>query len=397
MVGTGFAANLHAEAYEKIPGFDVKIVAVATKDRSQAEKFCKKYHIPLDQIYEDTEKMIDTVDADIIDLVVPTYLHVPYAIRAAKAGKNVICEKPLTGYFGDPTIPIEERKDVGFTDKKTMLIECLKECEQIDKVFKETGKIFGYAENWVYAPPITKAKRLLKAANSKILEIRAGESHSGSHSPFATEWKYTGGGALIRMGAHPYGAAIHLKLWEGMVRDGKPIYPKSVIATTVKHRDMLDKLPRDQDYVQSRPVDVEDWSSAIVTFEDGTNAVVFASDVTLGGIENWVNIYASNTRIETKISNNNTVMAYAPTPKQFENEYTIEKSETKAGWTQAQPDEDWMTGYPSEMIDFVRAVHEKKQPDSNLDLAIWCMKVMYAAYLSAESGQRVDIPKGFSL
>jgi predicted dehydrogenase len=199
------------------------------------------------------------------------------------------------------------------------------------------------------------------------------------------------------MGAHPYGAAIHLKLWEGMVRDGKPIYPKSVIATTVKHRDMLDKLPRDQDYVQSRPVDVEDWSSAIVTFEDGTNAVVFASDVTLGGIENWVNIYASNTRIETKISNNNTVMAYAPTPKQFENEYTIEKSETKAGWTQAQPDEDWMTGYPSEMIDFVRAVHEKKQPDSNLDLAIWCMKVMYAAYLSAESGQRVDIPKGFSL
>ncbi len=396
MVGTGFAANLHAEAYEKIPGIDVKVVSVASKDRAQAEEFCKKYHIPMDQIYEDTEKMIDTIDADIIDLVVPTFLHVPYAIRAAKAGKHVICEKPLTGYFGDPNVPIEQRKNVGLTDKKTMLRECLKECEQIEKVFKETGKNFGYAENWVYAPPITKAKRLLQASKGKILEIRGGESHSGSHSKFAAEWKYTGGGSLIRMGAHPYGAAIHLKLWEGMVRDGKPIYPKYVQATTAKHRDFLNALPRDQDYINSRPVDVEDWSSGIITFEDGTNAVIFASDVTLGGIENWINIYASNARIETKISNNNTVMAYAPTPKQFENEYTIEKTETKAGWSHAQPDEDWMTGYPFEMADFINAIFEKRQPVSNLDLAIWCTKVMYAAYLSAETGQRVEIPKGYT-
>jgi predicted dehydrogenase len=229
------------------------------------------------------------------------------------------------------------------------------------------------------------------------LEIRCGESHSGSHSKFAAEWKYTGGGALVRMGAHPYGAAIHLKLWEGMMRERKPIYPQSIIATTSKHREMLNNLPRDQDAVVSRPVDVEDWSTGIVTFEDGTNAVVFASDVTLGGIENWVNIYASNCRIECKVSNNNTVMAYAPTTKQFENEYTIEKTETKAGWSHAQPDEDWMTGYPFEAEDFIKCSLEKRQPQSNLDLAIWCAKVMYAGYLSAETGHRVQIPKGYTV
>ena len=393
MIGTGFAANIHAEAYEKVPGVDIQIVAVASTLPDQAKAFCELYHIDPSTIYEDADKMIAEVDADIIDLVVPTFLHVPFAIKAAKAGKNIICEKPLTGYFGDLSVPIEDRKNVGATDRKTMLEATLKDCERLKKAVDDAGVIFCYAENWCYAPPIAKAKKIIEKAGGTILEIRCGESHSGSHSKFAAEWKYTGGGALIRMGAHPYGAAIHLKLWEGMVKNGKPIFPKSVIATTANCRKLLNDLPKDKDRIESRPVDVEDWSTGIITFEDGTNATVIASDVTLGGIENWLNIYASNTRIECKISNNNSVMAFAPTEKEFADVYTIEKTETKVGWTQAQPDEDWMTGYPFEVADFIDAVLEKRQPISNIDLAIWTAKTMYAAYLSAESGQRVDIPK----
>ncbi|MHA1750335.1 MAG: Gfo/Idh/MocA family protein [Promethearchaeota archaeon] len=397
MVGTGFAANIHAEAYSKIPGNDVEIVAVASKLPDQAKQFCKKFHIDETKIYDDTNKMIEEVDADIIDLVVPTFLHVPFAIKAAEEGKNIICEKPLTGYFGDPSIPIEERKNVGKVDKKLMIKACLEDCRNLKSVIEDTGVIFCYAENWVYAPPITKAKRLLQSSKGKILEIRCGESHSGSHSRFASEWKYTGGGALIRMGAHPISAAIHLKIWEGQVRNNSPIYPSSVISTTARCRDFLKDLPREQDYIVSRPIDVEDWSCTIITFEDGTNAVCVASDVTLGGIENWLNVYASNCRIECKISNNNSVMAYAPSEIQFKDEYTIEKTETKCGWSCAQPDEDWMTGYPFEMSDFIDSVLSKREPVSNLDLAIWSTKVFYCAYLAAESGRRIEIPKGFNL
>ena len=85
----------------------------------------------------------------IIDIVTPTHTHSSYAKEAAVAGKHVICEKPLTGYFGDPTIPIEERKDVGETNKLTMLKEVLKECEILKNVIQKQGTIFGYAENWV--------------------------------------------------------------------------------------------------------------------------------------------------------------------------------------------------------------------------------------------------------
>jgi predicted dehydrogenase len=90
-------------------------------------------------------------------------------------------------------------------------------------------------------------------------------------------------------------------------------------------------------------------------------------------------------------------MGYAPSDKQFEDEYTIEKIETKAGWSSAQPNEDFMFGYPAEMKDFIQSVLDNKQPESDLELAIWATKVMYAAYLSAESGQRIEIPSGFDL
>ena len=394
MIGSGFAANIHAEAYQKVIGIDVEVVAIAVapQDKEMAQKFSDKYGFDA-KIYTDADLMIKETDAVVIDLVVPTFLHVPFAIKAAEAGKHVICEKPLTGYFGDPNIPMAERKNVGATNKKIMLEECLKDCKRIENAFKKSGTTFCYAENWCYARPIWKAKNLVKAAKGKILEIRCGESHSGSHSKFAAEWKYTGGGALIRMGAHPYGAAIHLKLWEGIIRDGKPIYPKSVIATTTVCREILKDIPKEQDCIVSRPVDVEDWSTGIITFEDGTNATVIASDVTLGGIENWLNIYASNCRIEGKISNNDSVMAYAPSEEQFKDAYTIEKTETKAGWSNAQPDEDWMTGYPFEIQDFMECILEGRKPVSDIELAVWCAKTMYAAYLSAETGQRIDIPK----
>ncbi len=397
MVGARFAADLHMEYYKTIPGIDIKIVGVASKNSKNAKAFCKRHHLDPTVVYENAEIMIEEVEADIVDLVVPTFLHVPFAIKAAEASKNVICEKPLTGYFGDLEVPIEERKNVGFTDKKLMLQECLKECERIDRAFQGSDVIFCYAENWVYAPPIIKAKQLLKSSKGKILEIRCGEGHSGSHSKFAAEWKYTGGGSLVRQAAHPYGAAIHLKLWEGLEREGKPIYPESIIATTTKCRDFLDDLPRDQDFIKSRPVDVEDWSCGIICFEDGTTAVVLGSDITLGGIENWVNIYASNARIECNLSKNNAVMAYAPTENQFETAYTIEKTETKAGWSNAQPDEGWMLGFPYELQDFIESILTKKQPTSNLELAIWTTKVMYAAYLSAETGQRIEISRDYQV
>jgi hypothetical protein len=65
---------------------------------------------------------------------------------------------------------------------------------------RRNGVKFCYAENWIYAPPIEKMRRLIAASKGSILELRAEENHSGSNSVFSRDWKSTGGGAFVAHG-----------------------------------------------------------------------------------------------------------------------------------------------------------------------------------------------------
>ncbi len=87
------------------------------------------------------------------------------------------------------------------------------------------------------------------------------------------------------------------------------------------------------------------------------------------------------------------VQVYAPDPAVWAEEYLTEKVETKAGWQFPSPDEDWMRGYPEEMADFVDAVRAGREPLSAALLAHETVEVIYAAYVSAEEGRRVDLAR----
>ena len=202
-----------------------------------------------------------------------------------------------------------------------------------------------YEENYVYAPELTKAKRLIGASKGTILDIRAEESHSGSHAAYAKKWKLAGGGSLLRLGSHPLGAAIHLKHFEGLMTEGKPIKVKSVTAEVGNLTKTPSFLKESKKWLVSDWEDVEDWSAVFLTFEDGTKATVFANDVTLGGVVNTVTVQLSNSVVKCNLSGGGACQAYAPAPEIFSEEYLTEKLETKAGWSFPAPDEDWMRGY----------------------------------------------------
>src|SRR5262249_61815147 len=94
----------------------------------------------------------------------------------------------------------------------------------------KAGVTLCYAEDFVYAPPLSKLRRLLDASGGAVLELRAEESHSGSHAVSARRWETAGGGSFLRMGSRPVGAVLHLKHYEGRARGGKPIRARSVLA-----------------------------------------------------------------------------------------------------------------------------------------------------------------------
>jgi predicted dehydrogenase len=140
-------------------------------------------------------------------------------------------------------------------------------------------------------------------------------------------------------------------------------------------------------------VDVEDWSAALVTFEDGSKATIHATDVSLGGVKNLMSVYMSNAVAHVNINPNTSLVVYSPEGNIFGSEYITEKVETKAGWQFPSPDEDWMRGYPQEMEDFINAILEDRDPISGIDLAYDVVEVIYAAYLSAETGKRIELAK----
>ena len=386
MVGSRFAAHLHLANYEKLRGSKLEIVGIASKTDKGAAETAREFAIP--SVYTDYRKLLERNDVDAVDLCAPTHLHERMIIQAAEAGKHVICEKPLTGYFGEEA----EGEDIGSrVSRATMLKGAMEGCSRIRKAIEANRVLFCYAEDWAYAPPVTKVKRIVRASGGTILDMRAEESHSGSHAEYSRKWKTSGGGALLRLGCHPIGACLHLKAYEGQLRDNRPIKPKFVTGEVGHHTRIPSFQKEPRKWIVHSWEDVEDWAGVIITFEDGSKTTVLASDGVLGGTRNTMEVYLSNSVVFANINPNNTVKVYAPEAGILGDEYISEKLETKAGWNFASPDEDWMRGFPQELEDFVQSILEGKEPMSGLNLAEDTLKIVYSAYLSAEKGQRVQL------
>jgi len=381
MIGSQFAAHLHLNSLSKLRGSKVDVVAVASKNKEHAQSFAKSFHIP--DVYDDYRHILERKDVHAVDLCLTTDLHHTVAMDAANAGKHILCEKPLTGYFG-------EAKDISFL---SMMEEASKNASATQKAVQTNKVKFCYAENFVYAPSVTKLKSLLRACQGTVLDIRAEESHSGSHAPYSREWRTSGGGSLMRLGSHPIGAVLHLKHYEGMLKFGRPIRAKSIIGD-VGHLTKIEAFRKEpKKWMVDSWVDVEDWSAALITFEDGSKATLHATDVSLGGVKNLISVYLSNAVAYANINPNTSIVVYSPEGNVFGSEYITEKVETKAGWQFPSPDEDWMRGYPQELEDFIDAVLFDREPISGIDLAREVVEVIYAAYASAEKGSRIELQR----
>lgn len=375
IVGAGFSARFHYEGIKRVYSVNVDLRGVYALDKNQAAAYAAERGI---RHFENLEALLDEVD--LVHCCVLVAGHEQVAIAALERDKSVIVEKPLTGYLGDgsdtfhgDSFPKSDALIYGLASVERML-----EAEQ-----KSKGRIF-YAENWVYAPAIQREREIIEKTGAQILWIHGEEAHSGSHNPTYAYWKYSGGGVMIGKGCHPLTAALYLKRVEGRARNRQPIRPKSVTGRTAA----LTRMPTFQDagFIRRDYYDIDDFSMMHVTFEDGTLATVFASDIILGGIHNWLEIAANNHRTICNINPTTAMQVYNPRHENFADIYTVEKIEQKQGWTMMPPDEDWFTGYPQEIEAFYRAAAYDEPVESDSRLGADTISTIYSAYVSAEQG-----------
>lgn len=382
MAGAGRATELHMNAlkrYTEVPICYKRIIAHRWEQVNAAkERFgFLESSLEFDDLLNDEE-------IDVIDICTPPYAHHEMVVKALQAGKHVICEKPLSGYFGKDG----DAEPVGDTvSKSVMYEELLKSLDELREVVNSSGKKFMYAENFVYAPAVTKAAEIIHKKQCRILYAKGEESLKGSSSPVAGEWSKTGGGTFIRTGAHPLSAILWLKNEEAATH-GENITVKTVFADMGRITSNLTEY--EHRHIAARPHDVEDCATVIITFSDETRAVIIATDTLLGGSKNYIELYCNDAVINCKMTMSDLMETYFLDEDRMDDVYISEMLPSKTGWNRTFLEDEIIRGYTDEMRDFIECIYYDREPKAGFDLAYDTAKIIYAAYKSAELGVAVE-------
>src|SRR5467141_2401185 len=163
ILGSRFQADCVAAAVQAVPE-DAEVVAVASPTKGHAAAFAKRHGLP--HAYTDHRELLRDPAIELIWITTPNRLHAQMTIDAAKAGKHVVCEKPLC-------LTLEEAD--------AMIAAC-----------RKAGVLLLYAEELFFAPKYLKAKQLAEQ----------GEKRSGPHSDWFWDVDQSGGGAVMDLGCH---------------------------------------------------------------------------------------------------------------------------------------------------------------------------------------------------
>lgn len=382
LVGSGFAAAFHYEALRRVYEAHIEVVGVYSTSAERRQDFARERGI---RAFASLDELI--ANCDVVHVCTPPSTHEAIAVAALAMHRHCIIEKPFTGYFGDGSPDFSGKT----LDRMEALAGAMSSVGRILEAEQQSKGTIAYAENWVFAPAVQKEREILEKTGSQILWMHGEESHSGSHSKYYGMWSHSGGGSIMGKGVHPLTAALYMKKVEGRARNGKAIRPVAVSART--HAVTTSDWYEDAGFLRTSYTDIEDFGLVHVIFSDGSFADIFATELAMGGVHNWLEVCANNHRTLCSINPNNSLQTYNPKEEQFKDIYVVEKIGTKQGWANTSPDEDWFTGYQHEMNFCYKAFSDGSPLESDSQLAADTIAVVYAAYVSADKkGVEIEVP-----
>ncbi len=338
ILGAGFISDIHSECYHRfIP--EAEVVAVYARNAEKVKNFAEKHHIG--KWYNDVDALINESGCEIVDICLPNFLHADACIKAARAGKHIIIEKPLA-------VTLEEAD--------AMIDAC-----------KKAGVKLMYAEELCFAPKYERVRHLVKeGAVGEVYMLKQSEKHSGPHTDWFYDVNLAGGGVLMDMGCH----AMEWFRW--MLGNVKA---KSVYASmsTVYHKERTKG---------------EDNSIVIIEFENGVTAVAENSWAKHGGMDDRSEVHGTGGVIYADLFMGNSAISYS----KHGYGYAMEKADTTVGWSFTVFEEAFNQGYPHELQHFVDCVRNNKEPLVTGEDGRVVLEILYAAYASAGQGKKIMLP-----
>lgn len=202
VIGLGRIADHHMRGIAQ--SSSAAVTALVSGHRDKAEKLAAQYGVPKDSIYsyEDMDRIRENKNIDAVIVCLPNSMHAEYTTRSAKAGKHVLCEKPMA-------ISVAE-------------------CEQMIAACKAANVKLMIAYRLHYEPITLKTIKMIR--DGAIGKIEAIDSANGFNIA-PNEWRSThalgGGGPLMDVGIYSLNATRYIT--------GEDPVAFTAVATTPDH------------------------------------------------------------------------------------------------------------------------------------------------------------------
>ncbi len=328
LIGQFYTMSLHSQRRQDL------VYNVFSTHREKAKDFAAKWKIP--RFTDNMQEAIEDPETDVVIVALPNYLHKEAILMACKAGKAVLCTKPLA-LNGD-------------------------EAREILEEVEKAGIFHGYLEDLAYTPKTLKAIEIVKSGScGRILWTKSREAHPGPHSAWFWDKKLSGGGALVDLGCH----CIEI----GRSFIGKDVKPLEVMCWAD---------------TQVKPIDAEDHAIALIKYETGAISQIEVSWNFRGGMDlrDEVSGTEGTIRLDHWLRTGFEVFTSGATDK-----YVSEKAESDAGWLFPVGDEVHSLGYPDMFTDMLDSLENNMEPKETFYDGYVVNAIIDACYKSAATKQ----------
>jgi len=337
VVGMG-VGQWHVENFSKVPG--CKVVALCDTDATRLAAAAEKWGVK--RTFADYREMCAAPDIDAVSVCVPNAVHAEISVAAFRAGKHVICEKPLAD------TPAHARE---ILDAKNA-----------------SGKIGMAAMKLRYWPEAAYVRRLVDEGTLGRIYYGWSTYLRGLDGipmrPTFTVKALSGGGALIDNGVHLLDLTWYLM--------GCP-EPTSAMGMTTQDLSPIGKANRQKIAAAGgkKAFDVEDFGCGIIRFADGAAAM----------LDNAWSTFVVDGTFSVRVLGTEGGATLLPFS------VCAEKDGKNANVT---PDAKTL---PSEdqFHHFVRCIREGRQPISTIEQGEQMVRMLTALYRSHETGASVDV------
>lgn len=386
MVGSGFNAKFHLQAFVGVRDADILGVWSPNANNAAATAaLATSLGVGVARPFPSLAAMVEDPAIDAIWLSGPNYARVANVeeiVSTIERGKGkligIACEKPLAR---------------NVTEAKRVL-----------ELVKKVGLAHGYLENQLFAPQLEAGRALLWARGAKLTGrpylARAAEEHSGPHMPWFWRGEMQGGGVLNDMMCHSALVVQHL-----LTEPGKPatsVRPARITAHIASlkwtrpeyAKKLTESMGSEVDYAKAPS---EDFASLVIEFATDDGHRVLGEATT-----SW-SFVGAGLRLSAELLGPEYSMAWNSLDSGLKlffsrevrgraGEDLVEKQQAEIGLMPVVVNEAAAYGYEAEDRHMVHAFLNRQTPALTFDDGLAVVRVLMAAYMSAEQGRTLDFP-----